>query len=189
MEIVQIPITRITDYETVPIAFEVRTILEVSTPEHGLGGIQLTPQPVPPYIKDYDALGPPHTWIEEFDTANWGFFLAIEAGIVVGAAAVAWNTNGVNMLEGRRDMSVLWDIRVMPEKRGQGVGKRLLEYSADWSRQHGCIMLKIETQNVNLNACRFYASQGCVLGDIRRYAYQTDPRVADEVQLNWYLHL
>jgi hypothetical protein len=28
-----------------------------------------------------------------------------------------------------------------------------------------------------------------VLGDIRRFAYHHDPRVADEVQLNWYLAL
>ena len=189
MEIVQIPSSRIADYEIVPIAFEVRTILAVSTPEHGLGGIQLTPQPVSPYLKDYDALGPPHTWIEEFDTTNWGFFLAMDADTIVGAAAVAWNTNGVNMLEGYSDMSVLWDIRVLPTRRGQGIGKKLLEHAAGWSRERGCVLMKIETQNINLEACRFYASQGCVLGDIRRYAYRSEPRVADEVQLNWYLYL
>jgi GNAT superfamily N-acetyltransferase len=189
MNIIQIPIARIADYETVPIAFEVRMILEVSTPENGLGGIRLSPKSVSPYIKDYDALGPPHSWLDEFDTSNWGFFLAIDGDTPVGAVAVAWNINGVNMLEGRSDMSVLWDIRVLPERRGQGIGKLLLEHAAGWSRQRGCVLMKIETQNVNASACRFYAAQGCVLGDIRRFAYHHDPRVADEVQLNWYLAL
>lgn len=189
MRILEITPERMTDYESVPIAFEAREILSVSTPANGLGGIQLTPQPVSPYIKDYDALGPPRLWLAEFNTANWGFFLAVEDDVPQGAAAVAWNTNGVDMLEGRRDMSVLWDIRVSPAQRGKGIGKALLAYAAEWSRQRGCRMMKIETQNVNLAACRFYASQGCILGDIRRHAYRDAPAVADEVQLNWYLSL
>jgi GNAT superfamily N-acetyltransferase len=102
---------------------------------------------------------------------------------------VAWNTNGVNMLEGRQDMSVLWDIRVIPERRGQGIGKLLFEHAAAWSKSKGCAQMKIETQNINVKACRFYESQGAVLGDIRRFAYQYDQRVKDEIQLNWYLAL
>lgn len=190
MRIIEITPERITDYESVSIAFEVREILAVSSPANGLGGIQLTPQALAkPYTKDYDALGPPRFWLAEFNTANWGFFLAAEEDVPLGAAAVAWNTNGVNMLEGRSDMSVLWDIRVRPAQRGQGIGKALFTYAAAWSRQRGCRMMKIETQNINIAACRFYASQGCVLGDIRRYAYRDVPAVADEVQLNWYLAL
>lgn len=190
MHILEITPERITDYESVSIAFEVREILTVSTPANGLDGLQFTPQSVDkPYTKDYDALGPPRLWLAEFNTANWGFFLAVEEDVPLGAAAVAWNTNGVNMLEGRHDMSVLWDIRVSPAQRGKGIGKALLAYAAEWSRQRGCTMMKIETQNVNIAACRFYASQGCVLGDIRRYAYRDVPAVADEVQLNWYLPL
>jgi len=190
MHIVQITPERITDYESVSIVFEVREILAVSTPANGLGGISLTPQAVSrPYIKNYDALGPPRLWLAEFNTANWGFFLAIEDDVPVGAATVAWNTNGVNMLEGRHDMSVLWDIRVSPAWRGKGIGKALFACSAEWSRRRGCTMMKIETQNINLAACRFYASQGCTLGDIRRYAYRDVLAVTDEVQLSWYLTL
>ena len=189
MEILEIPTSRITDYESISISFEVQTIFEIETPENGLGGMRFIEKPVSPYLKDYDALGPPHSWLGEFDTTNWGFFLATESETPLAAAAVAWNTNGVDMLEGRRDMSVLWDIRVSPNWRGKGLGKALLAYAADWSRQRGCTLLKIETQNVNVNACRFYASQGCVLGDIRRFAYREVPAVADEIQLNWYLAL
>jgi GNAT superfamily N-acetyltransferase len=189
VKIIEIPLSRLDDYARVSIAFEVRTILVPDLSESGLAGIRFHEQPVSPYRKDYDLLGPPLSWAEEFDLKNWGIFLVVEGEIPVGGAVVAWNTNGVDMLEGRRDMSVLWDIRVLPERRGQGIGKLLLEHAAAWSKAKGCTQMKIETQNVNVNACCFYEAQGAVLGDIRRFAYQHDQRVKDEIQLNWYLAL
>jgi GNAT superfamily N-acetyltransferase len=189
MKIIEIPPSRLNEYLRVPIAFEVRTILAPDLSQSGLAGIHFHERPVTPYLKDYDLLGSPLTWPEEFDLQNWGLFLAVEGQTPVGGAAVAWNTNGVNMLEGRWDMSVLWDLRVSPERRGQGIGKALFEHAAAWSKARGCTQMKIETQNVNLNACRFYEAQGAILGDIRRFAYQSDPRVGDEIQLNWYLAL
>jgi hypothetical protein len=42
--------------------------------------------------------------------------------------------------------------------------------------------LKIETQNVNAAACRFYRKMGCTLGAIDRFAYDELP---GEVQLLW----
>lgn len=189
MEIIEISPSHLDDYTRVSIAFEVRTILEPSLSQSALTGIHFHEQPVSPYIKDYDLLGSPLTWAEEFDLKNWGIFLAVDGGEPVGGAAVAWNTNGVNILEARRDMSVLWDIRVSPERRGRGIGKLLFEHAAAWSKSRGCTQMKIETQNVNVNACRFYEAQGAVLGDIRRFAYQHDQRVKDEIQLNWYLAL
>ena len=47
----------------------------------------------------------------------------------------------------------------------------------------------IETQNINVNACRFYAKQGCKLGGINRYGYGDHPQVKHEVMLIWYLDL
>jgi len=49
--------------------------------------------------------------------------------------------------------------------------------------------MKIETQNVNVPACRFYQRMGAHLGEIRCYAYAAVPAVAHEVMLNWYLDL
>jgi GNAT superfamily N-acetyltransferase len=168
--------TLLSEYETIPIAFEVRSFFQVELLENGLGGLRLIEQPVsPPYLKDYDACEdcPPTAWPRQFDMRNWGLLLARQGpgAAPVGAAAIAWNTNGVNMLEGRHDLAVLWDIRVRPEHRGQGIGTILLRHAADWARQRGCTQLKIETQNVNVPACRFYASQGCQLGVVHRYAY------------------
>jgi GNAT superfamily N-acetyltransferase len=189
MEIISITPAQLGTYASIPISFEVRSIFEIQLPQGGLGGIQLYEQPVDRYIKNYDALDGPLTWPRDFDLANWSLFLAVEGETPLGGAAVAWNTNGVNMLEGRRDMSVLWDIRVQPAWRGKGLGKTLFAHAARWSKKRGCQMMKIETQNINVAACRFYAAQGCQLGDIRRFAYLDTPSVAHEVQLNWYLSL
>ena len=182
------------EYATIPIAFEVRSIFRVEALENGLGGLCLVEQPVlPPYIKDYDAYedGPPAAWVKQFDMSNWAFLLARQDAcrLPIGGAAVAWNTNGVNMLEGRDDLAVLWDIRVRPEQRGQGIGAQLLKGAADWARLRGCSLLKIETQNVNVPACRFYASQGCELGVIHRYAYAGQRHVAHETMFIFYLRL
>ncbi len=190
MKIISIDPTQLSDYTRVPITFEVRTVFALELSENGLGGIHFLEQAVSnPYLKDYDQLGSPLTWPVEFDLRNWGLFLAVEDAQPVGGAAVAWNTNGVNLLEGRSDLAVLWDIRVLPGRRSQGVGRQLFQHVCDWAKSRGCVQLKIETQNINVSACRFYAAMGAQLGDIRRFAYRSEPAVAHEVQLNWYLEL
>lgn len=189
MDIIEISPSGLVEYASIPIAFEVKRIFAVNLIEAGLGGISLTETSVKPYWKNYDESGSPLGWLSEFDIQNWGIFLAKEEGRTVGAAAVAWNTNGVDMLEGRRNMAVLWDIRVAIDSRRCGIGKDLFQKAVTWSRAHGCVKLKIETQNINVNACRFYAAMGAELGDIRRFAYHEDESARDEIQLNWYLSL
>ncbi len=155
--------SRLAEYASIPIALEVKSVLEVAMVDGGLGGILLHEVPVKPYIKDYDAYGElPTDWPTRFDVTNWGFFLARIGDKLAGAAAVAFHTPGVFMLEARRDLSVLWDIRVRPEARGVGIP--LFRQAAAWSRAHGCTQMKIETQNVNVPACRFYQRMGRTWG-------------------------
>ena len=186
---------RLLEYASISIAFEVSVQLRVEQIKGYPGGIRLIEEPVnPPYLKDYDDQGEdgPLTWGKQFDLTNWGFLLA--EGVkpdrnVMGGAAIAYATPEVYMLEQRQDLAVLWDIRVQPEARGQGVGKQLFWAAVGWARKRGCRQMKIETQNVNVPACRFYAAQGCELGAIHRYAYAGHPKVGDETMLLWYLDL
>jgi GNAT superfamily N-acetyltransferase len=99
---------------------------------------------------------------------------------------LAFDTEGLEMLEGRQDLAVLWDIRVHPDHRRHGVGQALFSAAETWARARGCRQLKVETQNINLPACQFYYKQGCVLGTIHRFAY---PNLSEEVQLIWYKDL
>jgi len=178
--------TALEEYAAVSIAFVVDRILQVTVADGGLGGLSLTKTAVAnPYVKDYDARrgAEPVCWPERFDTSNWGLIRGRRDGRMVGGAVVAFNTLGVRMLGGRDDIAVLWDIRVSPEERGAGLGSALFQAAAAWAVARGCRWLKVETQNVNVAACRFYQKMGCTLGAIDRFAY---PDLPDEVQLLWW---
>jgi ribosomal protein S18 acetylase RimI-like enzyme len=179
-------------YAEVPISFEVESVLRVDPIDGGLGGVRLVEEKVvPSYVKDYDALegGGPQRWPERFDTSNWGILVARDGERLVGGAALAYSTPGVHVLAGRRDIAALWDLRVRPECRRSGIGTELLDRCVAWCRERGLKQLKIETQNINVPACRFYAKQGCRLGVIDFYAYAECPEVAHETMLIWYLDL
>ncbi len=117
-----------------------------------------------PYVKESHATEgeQPTSWPKKFDTSNWGFLLATDGEQPVRGAAVAWNTLGVEMVEGRKHLAVLRDVRVHPNRRGEGTGTKLLGRAADRARERNYNQLKVETQNVK--ACSFYAKQGCELG-------------------------
>ena len=168
------------------IAFVVDRILEVTLADGGLSGMSMTEVPVAdPYLKDYDAIEGegPGRWADRFDISNWGMLGAYQHGARVGGAVVAFRTAGLNMLDGRDDVAVLWDIRVMPGCRRAGMGSALFQAAEDWAAARGCGWLKVETQNVNAAACRFYRKMGCTLGAIDRFAY---PELPGEVQLLWW---
>jgi GNAT superfamily N-acetyltransferase len=173
-------------YGDVSIAFTARAVLDVVPAAGGLGGLTLVPRALAePYVKDYDALAgeSPARWARRFDVARWVVLAAHLDGARVGGAVVAFDTPGVDMLEGRRDLAVLWDLRVAPAARGRGAGHALFSAAVSWAAARGCRWLKVETQNVNVDACRFYARQGCTLGAIHRFAY---PELPEEAQLLWY---
>jgi GNAT superfamily N-acetyltransferase len=173
------------DYAQIPISFEVKEIFTVEP--DGLGGFNLSIRPVdPPYVIDYDAIETgtgPKRWKQSFDLTNWRMFMAYTNDQLIGGAVIAFNTIGIDMLEGRKDLAVLWDIRVAPEVRGHGVGAALFRAAEKWSATSGCRQLKIETQNINVGACRFYQSQGCEIGSIDRSAY---PEFPDQILILWF---
>ncbi|MDQ7792940.1 MAG: GNAT family N-acetyltransferase [bacterium] len=174
-------------HATVPIAFEVTCRLRLELVDRGLHGIRLIREPVdPPYVKDYDQEEHPLRWQETWDTRNWGLISALDGTRRAGGAVIAWRTAGVNMLRGRDDLAVLWDIRVHPGYRRQGVGRRLFAAAVDWARARECADFLVETQNINVPACALYASMGCELAAISSFAY---PRQPEEAQLLWRLRL
>jgi GNAT superfamily N-acetyltransferase len=179
----------IVEYARIPIAYEVRHVFDVVATASGLDGLMMVERTVePPYLKDYDAIPGegPLTWASRFNPSNWRLLMARVGDRRVGGAAVVLDDPDVEMLEGRSDLSLVWDIRVSPEARGLGVGSALFRAAEEWSRSRNARRLKVETQNTNVPACRFYARQGCVLGAINRFAYRDLPH---EVQLLWYKDL
>lgn len=176
----------LTEYEKIPISFRVESHFRVELcGENGLGGMKLVEEPVAPYVKDYDADEnyKPSRWSKRFDISRWGILSAFDGNKRVGGAAIAWNTPEVNMLGGLRDVGCLWDLRVRPDYRQRGVGHQLFARALGWLRERNARRLLVETQNINVPACRFYARQGCELGAVNRYAYDES---LNETQLLWY---
>jgi GNAT superfamily N-acetyltransferase len=177
------PTTALEEHARISIAFEARSVIEVEVQGGGPGGFLLVERPLAaPWIKDYDGDGGPTGWAKRFDISRWGLVSAWDGAERVGGAVLAFDTPGRHMLEERRDLAVLWDIRVAPPWRRSGVGRRLFGAAEDWARARGCIRLDIETQNINVTACRFYARMGCELRRIDRFAY---PELPGEVELLW----
>lgn len=178
------PISRIGALARVPTAFVVRSRLAISGEFDG-GSFTFVERSVDrPYIKDYDAgeAGGPGLWPSRFDLSHWGLIAATVTSRWVGGAVIAAGDPAVDLLEGRSDLALLWDIRVAPAFRRMGVGGKLFSAVKAWCRARGCTELKVETQDINVAACRFYERQGC---EVRRVEPRAYPGL-DEVQLLWY---
>jgi len=183
------PMTALADLARISTAFKVEYIYDIAVREGDSDRFLLSERRLDvSYVKDYDAIKGevPLQWPARFDLSNWGLILARSNGQLVGGAAIAFDSPEIGMLEGRSDLAVLWDIRVSPEARGQGVGSALFQAAETWAKAKGCRQLKVETQNINVPACKFYARQGCRLGAIDRSAY---PGLPEEIQLFWYKNL
>src|SRR5713226_850463 len=144
-------ITTVEELADVPIAFQVDRVFDVAARNNGSGEFVLSERRLDvPYVKDYDAIHGegPTQWAKRFDVANWGLIGAYSDGGRVGGAVVAFNTEDVIVLEGRRDLAVVWDLRVSPRLRGQGVGSALFQAAEAWANARGCRELKVETQNI-----------------------------------------
>ena len=175
----------LSEYEGIPISFEVGSRFEINV-KNDANRFQLVEKPVNPFIKDYDAYERPTTLPDRFDLSNWGFFAAFDNGIRVGGAIAAWNTSGVEMLEGRDDIVCLWDIRIRSAQRGNKIGRQLFAAVEKWAKERNCTVLKVETQDINVPACRFYQYLGCELLHVDENAY---PDELNEIQLLWYKDL
>ena len=176
-------------YDSIPMTFCVESEYCLSKIDGGLGGFLLKEVPVKPYIKDLGQYEHATEYEQHFDITNWNFFMAFDGERPVGGATIAARTSGMDMLDGRDDLCVLWDLRVAPEYRRIGIGKRLFGLACERAAASGCRQLKIECQSNNPSACKFYRKQGAVLSCLDEYAYYSDPSLRTEIQLIWYLQL
>ncbi len=91
----------------------------------------------------------------------------------MGSVVVSFDTPGIAEIR---------DIRVSPPHRRRGGGTALFAAAERKARERGCVALEVETQNVNIAACDFYARKGCTLAKVEPFAY---PELPSEVRLAW----
>jgi GNAT superfamily N-acetyltransferase len=138
----------------------------------------------PPSWKDYDASvgNRPTDWQHRFDISRWTIHVASVEDRRVGGAVVIGNDQGIDLLRNCPDCALVWDVRVAPDVRGQGIGSALLRSVEDVARRDGARALRVETQQNNVPACRFYLRNGFQLEPAMAGAY---PDLPDELQLLW----
>jgi ribosomal protein S18 acetylase RimI-like enzyme len=179
-------------YDLIPMLVHVSSYYRIDKINHGLGGIILVETPVEqPYTINF-CIGDDESvfrWEKRWDISNWTFFMAFDEERPIGGATVASRTKGVNMLSDRDDLAVLWDIRVDNAYKRKGVGQKLFNMAVEWSRNQGLTQVKIECQNNNIPACKFYHKQGAILSAINEYAYYNEPQYRHETQFIWFLDL
>jgi ribosomal protein S18 acetylase RimI-like enzyme len=169
------------EYERIPIAFDVLSILEVQIIDQGLSGMLFSERRLSEsFVKDYDALEKcrPTSWAGRWDISKWGLLSAFFEGQRVGGCVIAFGIESNFEQNGPE----LWDVRVLPEFRKKGIGSLLFDAAVEWAEAREWKYLRIETQNINVGACRFYAKLGCELWSIDRFAY---PEFPDEIKLIW----
>ena len=87
------------------------------------------------------------------------FWVAVDNGQIVGTAGVF----PVNA-----DAFELRKMYLRPTTRGAGVGKRLLDASIAWARDHGARLLVLDTVEAMSRAIAFYERHGFVRDDAQR---------------------
>jgi len=186
----QVDVSYLPQYDLIPMLVHVSAYYRIEKHNRGLGGFTLVETPVEPYVKDFCSADDESVeqW-KRFDLSNWAFFMAFDNERPVGGAAVAARTKKIHMLSGRDDLAVLWDIRVDDACKYQGIGQALFDMAVIWSRSQGLRQMKIECQNNNVPAVKFYHKQGAILSAIDEYAYYNELKYRHEAQLIWFLDL
>ena len=169
------PPTCLRDYARVTNSFEATARLDAST-----GQVDPIPNP---FIKDYDAHRGYHPteWPQRFDVTRWWFAGVFVGDRRVGGAVVVPDAADLEPdLAAPADAALLWDIRVAPDARRHGVGRALLNFAESRARAPGRLRLLVETQDINVPACRLYAAAGYTIARMDPRAY---PSLPDETQL------
>lgn len=159
------------------------------------GRISYTVRPVTPYVKHYgpevyDAqaytLAPELRCSAGVSRPEHAAWLAYVDSQLAGQILVHENP-GLSQDEGWNRFAIIWDIAVDPPFRRQGIGQRLIEQAVAWARSRGLPGIMLETQNINVPACRLYASRSFVLGGFDACLYRGVMPGTHESALFWYL--
>jgi len=173
-------------YDLIPMLVYVSSYYQVNKINHGLSGFTFEEVPVKPYTKDMSIYEIASEYEEQFDISNWAVFMAFDESKAIGGITVVSRTKEVIMLSGRDDLAILWDIRIDDSYKRQGVGQSLFDMAVTWAKNQGLKQMKIECQNNNIPACKFYHKQGAVLSAIDEYAYYNEPECRHETQFIWF---
>ena len=114
--------------------------------------------------------------------SRWIFFAAYRGALRLGGAVLVHDDPAIELLRDGPTCGLLWDLRVAPEWRGVGVGAALLDAVERAAMRNVLRAVRVETQQINVAACRFYQRHGYRLERATAGVYE---RLPDEIQLLW----
>ncbi|MFP7233878.1 streptothricin N-acetyltransferase SatA [Bacillus subtilis] len=126
-----------------------------------------------PYVKKYEDDEIDVSYIEEEGKI---VFLQYDENNCIGRIKIRSNWNGYALIE---------DIAVAKDYRKKGVGTALLNKAIEWAKENNFSGLMLETQDINVSACRFYAKNRFVIGGVDTMLYSNFP-TAKEIAIFWY---
>jgi len=158
-----------------PIGFWVRSKVDLAALTAG----RIAEIPCEPFFKDYDVFEDdrPANLPTRFDVHDWVLLAAYLKGRRIGGVILAQGASYPSN-EGREDLATIVDIRVHPDARGKGVGSSLIRKVLDWAARNQVREIRMETQDVNVAACRFYQAVGATTYEITEGAYLPELREA-----------
>lgn len=113
----------------------------------------------------------PSAWRKEISMRNFTMVGFREGDRPVAAMSLVHDNPTVRMLDGRKDVLLIWDLRVHPDHKRKGYGKALIDFARLKAKELKVNHLRLETQNTNPKALEFYLAMGFELIHIREHAY------------------
>ncbi len=126
-----------------------------------------------PFFKKYEDDEIDLSYINDMEKAV--FFYYIESNCV-GQIKLCSNWNGYALIE---------DIAVAKDYRKDGIGTALINKAIEWAKERNYCGLMLETQDINVSACHFYAKNQFVIGAVDTMLYSNFP-TANEIAIFWY---
>ena len=99
--------------------------------------------------------------IKEFkklqNNEDYKFVSAIDKDKLIGFCSVVINHD---IVEKQKPIIMLWNVRVAPEYRGKGVGKKIMNYIEEFGKERGVDFIFLGYDNDNQDARKFYKKLG-----------------------------
>ena len=174
------------EYDKIPMLVHIRTEYRAEKIANGLGGILLKEVEVPYRIKNLGKFCIASKLQEEFDISKWSFNIAYKDNNPVAGYILALQEP---KLIHQKDIAILWDLRVKDDERQQGIGAELVLELRKKALSFGINQIRIECQNNNVIACKFYEKMGAELISIRENAYWYEKECEEKIELMWNIDL
>ncbi len=140
------------------------------------GEISYSVAPIPPRQKNF----PP-------EAKDYRAYLTDPEKVIFFAYADGELAGQIRIMKWWNAFAYIDDLAVEPRFRKHGVGRALIQRGIEWARAKGFPGLMLETQNINIPACRLYKSCGFELGGFDRNVFKALMPSTDEIAMYWYL--